>query len=272
LTNSLALLSDAGHMFTHFFALAVSYFAIVIASMPTTRERSFGLYRVEVLAAALNGVTLLLVTLYIFYEAAHRFIVPKPIASMQMLVVAVLGLAVNLATALILWRAGEKHDLNVRSAFLHMLGDTASSVGIVATAAVIHVTSWLWLDPAVSVLIAALIVIWSWQLLRDSVHVLLESTPRHLTVGEVAESLRRDPDVQALCRRISGAENLDIHDIHIWEITSRMYAMTAHIALPDHKLRESAPLLARIRALLRERFAISHTVLEIEPLSTDTSR
>jgi cobalt-zinc-cadmium efflux system protein len=277
LTNSLALLSDAGHMFTHFFALAVSYFAIVIASMPTTRERSFGLYRVEVLAAALNGVTLLLVTLYIFYEAAHRFIVPKPIASMQMLVVAmlvvaVLGLAVNLSTALILWRAGEKHDLNVRSAFLHMLGDTASSVGIVATAAVIHVTSWLWLDPAVSVLIAALIVIWAWQLMRDSVHVLLESTPRHLTVGEVVEALRRDPDVRALCSRISGAEHLDIHDIHIWEITSRMYAMTAHIALPDHELRESAPLLARIRALVRERFAISHTVLEIEPASSDTPR
>jgi cobalt-zinc-cadmium efflux system protein len=272
LTNSLALLSDAGHMFTHFFALAVSYFAIVIASMPTTRERSFGLYRVEVLAAALNGATLILVTLYIFYEAVHRFLAPKPIASMQMLAVAVLGLVVNLATALLLWRAGDKHDLNVRSAFLHMLGDTASSVGIVATAVVIHVTSWLWLDPAVSVLIAALIMIWAWQLMRDSVHVLLESTPRHLTVGEVAESLRRDPDVQALCRRISGAAHLDIHDIHIWEITSRMYAMTAHIVLPDHELKESAPLLARIRALLRERFAISHTVLEIEPSSSDTSR
>ncbi len=138
--------------------------------------------------------------------------------------------------------------------------------------AVIHVTSWLWLDPAVSVLIAALIVVWAWQLMRDSVHVLLESTPRHLTVDEVAESLRRDPDVQALCRRISGAAHLDIHDIHIWEITSRMYAMTAHIVLPDHKLKKSAPLLARIRALLRERFAISHTVFEIEPASSDTSR
>jgi cobalt-zinc-cadmium efflux system protein len=266
LTGSLALLSDAGHMLTHFLALTVSFFAIVLASRPTSRERSFGLYRAEVLAAVLNGFTMILVTGYIFYEAFLRFRNPVPIATGQMLFVAILGLLVNLATALILWRAGERNDLNLRSAFLHMLSDTMSSAGIVAAGAVIHFAggAYIWLDPAVSVAIAFLILLWSWRLLRDSAHVLLESAPRHLTVDEVHDAFCADAEVQRLCGEIAGGAGPDIHDIHVWEITSGMYAMTAHIGLPNHETRKSAPLLARLRAVARERFGIAHAVFEIE--------
>lgn len=247
LTGSLALLSDAGHMLTHFFALLVSFAAIKLAALPTRPSRSFGLYRIEVLAALLNGLTLLLITAAIFNEAVGRLLHPSPIKELPMFIVAMVGLAVNLASAFILLDVG-KSDLNVRSAFLHMVGDTASSVGIVVGAIVIYFTGWYIIDPLLSMMIAAVIVVWSWNLLRDSVSILLETAPRHIDINEVIDAIRTEaPEIR------------DVHDVHIWEITSQMYSMTAHLVFEeDCPVSRCADVFERLSRPLLEKFQISH--------------
>lgn len=247
MTGSLALLSDAGHMLTHFFALLVSFIAIKLAALPTRPNRSFGLYRVEVLAALFNGLTLLLITGGIFYEAVARLLEPSPVKELPMFIVAVLGLVVNLASAAILIDVG-KADLNIRSAFLHMVGDTASSVGIVIGAIVIYFTGWYVIDPLLSMLIAVVILIWSWNLLRDSISILLETAPKHVDMDEIVASiLEHAPEVD------------EAHDIHIWEITSQMYSMTAHLLFrEDCPVSECARIFERLEAHLAEKFQISH--------------
>jgi len=253
LTNSLALISDAGHMFTHFFALGVSFFAIVIACRPTTCERSFGLYRAEILAAFVNGLVLLGVTVYIVYESVARLISPRPIADVQMLIIAALGLAVNLISALLLYGVG-RGDLNVKSAFLHMVGDTLSSVAIVAGAVVIHFTGWFRVDPVLSALIAILIGLWSFGLLRDSTRILLEAAPKHLNMGEIEKKVIE-----------TFTEIKNIHDIHIWEITSGMYSMTAHVTVESQTGVERAEeIRAKMEKFLCSGFGIGHTTLQFE--------
>ncbi len=247
LTGSLALLSDAGHMLTHFFALLVSFIAIKLAALPTRPSRSFGLYRIEVLAALVNGLTLLFITGAIFYVAVGRLLQPSPIKELPMFFVAVLGLAVNLASAYILLDVG-KSDLNVRSAFMHMVGDTASSVGIVVGAIVIYFTGWYVIDPLLSMLIAAVILVWSWNLLRDSVSILLETAPRHIDIDEVIGAIRKE-----------APEVVDVHDVHIWEITSQMYSMTAHLVFErDCPVSDCASVFRRLGGFLLQKFQISH--------------
>ncbi len=253
ISNSLALISDAGHMLTHFFALTVSYIAIRIASRPTGPERSFGLYRMEVLAARFNAVTLILITAYIFYEAYHRFLTPEPIAEVQMFVIALAGLIVNLVSAVLLHKAS-KDDLNVKSAFLHMVGDTASSFGVVGGAVIIYFTGWYIIDPLLSVLIGGVILIWVWGLLRDSIRILLESTPKHIKVAEVENEIRG-----------GFKEVLGVHDIHIWEITSKMYAMTGHVEVEGNKkINELTTLRRQIQKLLDKKFDIGHVNIQFE--------
>ena len=252
LTNSLALISDAGHMLTHASALFISFMAIRLAARPTASDKSFGFYRLEILAALFNSFFLAVITLFIFLEAYKRFQNPIPIKELQMFTVACLGLLVNLLTALIL-HGSARDDLNVRSAFFHMLGDTLSSVGVVGGAVVIYYTRWLWVDPFLSVFIGALILVWAYRLLRDSCHVLLESTPRHIKPEEVMETI---------LHQIRGVKG--IHDIHIWEITSRMYAMTAHVAVVDIRVSESKAILDQINRLVAERFEIGHTNIQFE--------
>lgn len=253
LTGSLALLSDAGHMLSHFFALSTSLFAIVIASKRTTNRFSFGLYRVEVLSALLNGLTLLLIVGYILYESYHRFLNPKPIAAGSMFFVAILGLLVNLVTVFILHRA-EKGDINMRSAFLHMLADTASSFGVVGGAVVIYFTGRLQIDPILSVVIACLIAVWSWGLLKESILVLLESSPRHIDSKEVVRVLKA-----------ASSEIVDVHDLHVWEVTSQMYSLTAHI-LVDGSLTVNDCERVRKQAarILDGHFHITHTNFQFE--------
>jgi len=252
ITNSLALLSDAGHMLTHFLALLISFVATVLAtrSIPN-KERSFGFYRLEVLAALLNSVILFVICLFIFIEAFKRMGNPQPIKEVQMFVIAVVGLFVNLGTALILSGSGE--NINMRSAFFHMLGDTVSSVGVVGGAIWIYFTGNTLVDPLLGILIGVLILVWSLRLLRDSCHILLESSPRHIKVDDVIESIRRD--IQ---------EVKELHDVHIWEITSKMYAMTAHAIVKDMKISESSSILNRINTLLEDRFEIGHTNIQFE--------
>ncbi len=252
ISGSLSLLSDAGHMLTHSLALVISYAAIVIASRPAGAHRSFGLYRIEVLAALVNGLTMFAVAALIVYEAIDRLMHPVAIQSREMFIIAVIGLAVNLISALILSRVSHG-DLNVRSAFMHMIGDTLSSVGVVGCAILIHFTGWAQSDPIVSFLIAAIISYWGFKLLHDSSHILLESTPKHINVDQV---------VKTICNEIP--EIRQVHDVHIWEITSHMYTMTAHALTSDLRISETHDILDRLCQLVKERFNISHANIQFE--------
>jgi len=250
-TNSLALMSDAGHMLTHFFALGISLLAIRLAALPTAPERSFGLFRVEMLAALLNGVTLLAITAWIVYAAVLRLIHPAPVAELTMLWIAALGLAVNLVSAALLFGVGE-HDLNVRSAFLHMLGDTLSSVAIIVGGVAMYYTGQYAIDPLVSLIISVFIARWGWGLVRDSVRALLEAAPRGLSVAEVS-------------RAIEEAAGAQVHDVHLWQITSGMHSLTAHVAVKcGTPLCDCQALAGRLEKLVRERFGIGHAVFQFE--------
>jgi len=252
-SRSLALLSDAGHMLSHFFALGTSLLAIVIAGRKAPERFSFGLYRAEVLSALLNGLGLLVIALVIFYEGIRRIINPETVETSSMFWIALVGLAVNAVTVFILHNV-EKRDLNIRGAFLHMLADTASSAAVVLGAVLIGFTGWFWLDPLLSMGIAAVIFIWSWGLLRDSVFILLESSPKEIQPSKVAEAIRASFD-----------EIREIHDIHIWEITSHMYSFTAHLGVESSlKVTDCENLRDRINSLLDERFDITHTNLQFE--------
>lgn len=251
-THSLALISDAGHMFSHLFSLCVSYVAIVIATREADEIRSYGFYRAEILAALFNGLTLLLIVIWIFYAAIQRMIHPTSIATAQMVMIALIGLVVNLSTAFIL-KSVSGYDLNVRSAFVHMLGDTVSSLGVVVAAIVIGFTGFVWLDPLASILIALVIAIWSIGLLKDAIHILLESTPKHISVEDLTSTLRQAiPQIK------------DLHHIHIWELTSQMPALTAHVVVEDLKISESEAIRNQVNTILQQRYGITHTNLQFE--------
>lgn len=251
LTNSLALLADAGHMATDAAALALSLFATWLSRRPATAQRSFGYLRGEVLAALINAATLVAISIYIFYEAFQRLGEPPEVDSGPMLVVAVLGLLANIASALILMRGGGyEENLNVRSAFLHVVGDMLGSVGAIVAALIMLATGWYLADPILSAGIGLLILWSSWRLLRESVDVLLEATPTHIDTRDVREAMQGIPGVTG------------IHDLHIWTVTSGMIAMSAHVEVTGRRnwydvLRESS-------ALLGERFGIAHITLQPE--------
>lgn len=220
-TNSMALISDAGHMFTHAFALAVSLMAIFIARKPRCHHRTFGLYRAEILAAFINGLFLLLIVGIIIYESVVRIIHPKPVLSLPLLIIALLGLIVNVWSVFIL-RGSPKGDLNIRSVFYHMILDAASSVGIIIAAIVIFYTGWNILDPLLSMGIAALIIYWAWGVLKDSTKILLEIAPSGLNVDIISDDLKNHfPEIQQM------------YNLHLWTITSDMIVFSAHITLAN---------------------------------------
>jgi cobalt-zinc-cadmium efflux system protein len=251
-SGSLALISDAGHMLTHAAALLVSFLAILYARRPATKEKSFGFYRAEILAALLNGITLLIITGFILWEAYKRILNPRPVAGMEMMIIGVIGLLVNIATALLLWKAS-RESLNIRSAFIHMLGDTGSSVGVVIGAVIIYFTGFYIIDPILSIIIAILILVWSFSLIRDSVRILMESTPKNINVGELKSGL--------ITRN---AKIKNIHDLHIWEITSNMYCMTAHIIIEDMNVSLTQQLLDEMTQYLLEKYNIQHPIIQFE--------
>ncbi len=250
LTNSLALLSDAGHMLTHLIALLISLGAVIFASKPPTAKKTYGFYRLEILAALFNGATLFLITLWIFFHAYHRIINPEPVASMQMFIVANVGLIVNLACAYILKTS--HGSLNIKSAFVHMMADTLSSVVVVFGAIVMHYTQWYIIDPALSILICIVILIWSYQLITESVDILLEATPKDVDLENVVKSMKKLDEIE------------DVHDVHIWTITSDMYAMSAHIDTKDLMISETYQIMAKVNTLVKEKFKIVHTVIQFE--------
>lgn len=253
-SNSLALISDAGHMLTHLFALLISLFAVFFATKPPTEKKTYGFFRIEILAALFNGVTLVVIAAWIFYEAYQRFMHPETISSGKMFVIAVVGLIANLSCAYILKGDGHDHgighSLNLESAFIHMLGDTVSSVGVIFGAVIIYYTGWFAIDPIISVLICVLILLWSYKLIMESVDVLLEATPKEINIDEIIEGLKQ----------ISGIDNA--HDIHVWTITSGMYAMSAHIDTKDMLISETTKLSKEINDVVSKKFKIGHTVIQ----------
>lgn len=251
ISGSLALISDAGHMFTHVFALLISLVAIVLASRPADMRKTFGYYRIEILAALFNSILLVFVTGWIFYEGYQRIIHPLPIKVTEMLIVSTAGLIVNIVSAVILIGVS-KEDLNVRSAFIHMVGDTASSVGIVLGAVIILYTGWTLIDPILSVLIGVVILIWAWNLARESLHILLEAVPRKVNVEKVKEEILKFEGV------------MEMADLHIWTITSNMYSLMAHIRVEDGRISERKILIEDINRMLDRKFDIVHTSLQLE--------
>lgn len=252
ITNSLALISDAGHMLTHLFALLVSLFALHFAAKPPTEKKTYGFYRLEILAALFNGITLFVITLWIFYEAYHRFMHPETISSGKMFIVALMGLIANVVCVYILKGDAHEHEhsLNVRAAFFHMLGDTFSSVGVIIGAIIIYYTNWFIVDPIISVMICVLILIWSYKLVMESIDVLLEATPKEINIDNVIASLKQIPGVD------------NAHDIHIWTITSGMYSMSGHIDTKDMLISETTKLSKEINRILSENFKVGHTVIQ----------
>ena len=249
LTGSLALLADAAHMASDNVALGLALFAFWLAERPPTPNRSFGYKRAEILAALFNGVTLVAVSIWIFYEAYERFRDPPEILGGWMMAVAVVGLLVNVAGALILMRsAGE--NLNMQGAFRHVLADLLGSVGVILAALVILLTGWFYADPIISVVIGVLVVLSSWRLLRDSVNILLEGSPPGIDARKVGE---RMVDVKGVD---------EVHDLHVWEITSGFPALAAHVLVGhDQNCHERR---REIEKVLSGEFGIEHTTLQVD--------
>lgn len=254
ITGSLALLADAGHMLSDVAALALALFAFWISARPATPERTYGYYRVEVLAATANAVTLVALALYIFWEAYHRLLDPPTVQSLPMLAVATVGLMANGASALILSR-GAEDNLNLRGAFLHVLGDLLGSVGAIVAGLVMLLTGWYYADPLVSVIIGVLVLYSGWWLLRESVDILLEATPASVDLREIERALLGLPEVAG------------VHDLHVWTVTSGFLAMSGHLTLrnshDDHTL-------ATATDLLRSRFGIGHVTLQLESAAEES--
>lgn len=251
LTNSIALISDAGHMFTHAFAIGISLVAIHIARRPPCHHRTFGLYRAEILAAFINGLFLLLIVGVIVYEAVLRLLQPRDVLGLQMLAIALIGLAVNLVSIYILH--GSTADLNVRSVFYHLIGDAVSSIGIVGAAVVIYLTGWNALDPLVSLGISALILYWAGGILRESGRILLEIAPAGLDVELIARDLKRTfPEVA------------ELFNAHLWAITPSMLVFSAHLKVaPATDPNELPQLLARITAHLAAQYHIIESTIQL---------
>ncbi|HEY3226773.1 MAG TPA: cation diffusion facilitator family transporter [Planctomycetota bacterium] len=254
LSGSMSLLGDAFHMLTHFGAILLSYAAILVAVRPAGPEKTFRNWRLEVLASFLNGLLLIPIAGYIIWESVDRWLHPVQVKLPLMLAVGAVGLLVNLLSAAFLHHHS-KHDLNIRGAFLHMLADSLSSVGVIAAGVLIAVLGdrVLWADPAAAVLISVMILAWSLGLVRQSVRILLEAVPAHVDLEKVRAALREDEEVA------------DIHDLHIWTITSRMYALTAHVCLKrDLEVSKTEELCHRLQHLLDDRFEINHATLQFE--------
>lgn len=250
-TGSLALLSDAAHVFLDVFALGMSYLALRLAALPPDDRHTYGFHRMQVLAALLNGATLLLVAVEIFREAWARLQHPSPVLAGPMLVVAAVGLVVNLVVALVL-REHDHHDLNVRSAFLHVAGDALASVGVIAAGIVILFTGWQWVDPLVSVLIGLIILLGSGRVLRESVHILAEGMPEGLTATQVAEAMGR----------VAGVE--EVHDLHVWTVSPGYAALSAHVVLADQALSRTQEVMDDLKRALTDEFGIEHTTIQFE--------
>jgi len=251
ISNSLALVSDAGHMLTDTMALGMALGAVFFVARPATTKRTFGFYRIEILAALLNGSLLFMVALYIFYEAYMRFMHPAAVRSLLMLGIALIGLVANLAGALVI-SLGSKENLNIRAAFLHVISDAVSSVGVIVGGVIIYFTRWYVVDPILGILIGVLILRGAYGLVKEATDILLESTPRGIKFDEVAEEIKK----------IRGVVGL--HDLHIWTLTSGVNAISAHLMIADEMTDEAANILDEVKRHLANKYDIKHCTFQTE--------
>lgn len=250
-SGSLALLSDAGHMLTDFFALLLSFLAVRFASLPASPQRTFGFYRLEILAALNNGMILIFLSLFIFFESYQRFLHPTEVHGPLMMAVAVVGLIAN-GVAIYLLEKASHENLNVRSAFVHVMGDALSSVAVIVGGVVIYFFHWYTIDPILSILIGLIILRGAFSLVLESVNILLEAAPKSLPLDLVSKELLAIEGVR------------EVHDLHIWTITSGKYSLSAHVLIDDLLTSHSSEILDHINHVLQEHFGITHTTIQFE--------
>ena len=249
LANSLALLADAGHMFSDAAALGLSLVAVMLAQRPATSQRTYGFHRAEILAALSNGAALVALSVLIAREAWERLAEPPEVQGGLMLAVACGGLAINFANLMIL-SGGRKQSLNVRGAWLHVMADALGSVGAIAAGAVIYFFDWRWADPAASFVIAALVLYSSWGLIRETLDVLMEGVPKGISIDEVTDALKELPGV------------VDAHDLHIWSLTSGRNIATTHLVIDEEA--DHQRVIDQANRTLSERFSIAHATIQVE--------
>ncbi len=249
LTNSLALIADAGHMLSDVAALGLSLLALYYTQKPHTAQKTYGYHRLEILVALLNGLVLWAMGAYILYDAYQRFQEPPAIASLPLMIIAGLGLLVNLFGVIILYPTKDQ-SINVRSAFLHLVADSLGSIAAIAAGLAIFFKGWYWFDPLAAAVIAVLIIFGTWQLVWEAADILMESTPRHIDLGEVSRALEEWPGVE------------EIHDLHIWSISSGLFALSVHVVLSDSRDRDC--LTWELEELLAHRFGLDHATIQLE--------
>ena len=249
LTNSLALIADAGHMLTDVAALGLTLGAIWFGARPATAKKTFGYYRLEILAAFVNGIALVLLSIGVIYEAVLRWRFPPEINGFALIVIAAGGLFVNIVAAKLL-HSGHKHDLNMRGAWLHVMGDLLGSVTAIIAGVLIIAAGWLWADPLCSVFISLIIIFSAWRLIVESVNVLLEGTPSHISFSAVETTILETNGVSG------------VHDLHVWTISSGIEALSAHISHNETVVHSD--LLVAVRERLHERFGIDHLTIQME--------
>jgi cobalt-zinc-cadmium efflux system protein len=249
--NSLALLTDALHVCMDVFALAVALFALIGAQRPATLRKTYGYGRLEILGALMNGSVLLAATAFIAYEAVHRFFVPEVPAGTLMSIVAAVGLSVNVVVGLMLMRHG-KENLNLQAALFHVAGDVLGAFAVIVGGGIIALTGANWIDPALSLFVAAIIILGVYRVLRDAADVLLEGVPRGLHVNEIRDAMAELPGISA------------VHDLHVWTIGTGALALSAHILVPDTRVSEATAIMRAIDDILRARFGVTHVTLQFE--------
>ena len=249
LINSLALLADAGHMFTDVAALSLTLAAIWFAARPANAKKTFGYYRLEILAAFVNGIALVLLSLWVIYESYERFYNPPEVKGLQLTVIATGGLIVNLIAAYLL-HGDHEHDLNMRGAWLHVVGDALGSVTAIVAGGLIIAFGWTWADAVCSALISFIIIFSAWRLIHESVNVLLEGTPAHINLKAVEETIRQTEAVE------------DVHDLHVWTITSGIEALSVHIVHSEKT--PQSELLGKVRERIHAHFGIDHLTIQLE--------
>lgn len=256
LSNSLALLSDAGHVLTDAFALGLSMIAAQISKRPSDYKATYGYQRVGLLAAIINGLSLFGISVFIFIESYHRFISPPQIDTAVMLPIAIIGLIGNILMVFILGHG--QHDLNIKSAWLHVVGDTLSSIGVIISGIIVYLTGWNYADPVAGVLIGMIIIFGGIRVVKEATSVFLELVPKGFDVEDIAKRIAELPEV------------MGTHDIHIWSLTHKRVSFSAHIWVHDQKLSELEPLRKKIEDMLQA-LEISHILLQFECAECETS-
>lgn len=248
--HSLALLSEAGHNVSDFLALALSFFAVFLQSRPATDQRTFGYQRAGVLAGFVNALTLIALSVWLAIAAIHRFAAPVRVEPRLMMIVAAAGVLMNGVIAALLFKFSR--DVNIRSVFLHMLGDTISTAAVIVGGVLIRLSGLEWIDPLLSLVIAAVILWSSWSIVRETLHILLEGTPRSVDLNEIRSAMQSVEGV------------VGVHDLHVWSLTAQSHALASHVQIVEMPIAETEAILERLNHQLRDHFGISHTTIQME--------